>query len=64
MNRRQLVVGGAAVTRVAAGAAAWSMGSSHDYNAAVAATRSGLAATPATIDLIRYATLAASGHNT
>ena len=66
MNRRQLIAGGAAVTVVAAGSAAtvWHMGSSQDYDGAVTAMRSGLAADPATIELIRYATLAASGHNT
>lgn len=40
------------------------MGSSRGYDAAVAAARSGLRAMPASIDLIRFATLAASGHNT
>ena len=35
-----------------------------DYNAAVAATRAALSKTPDMRELIRYATLAASGHNT
>ena len=67
MNRRQVLAGGAAATFVAAGtagAAVWSMESSRGYDAAVAAARSGLRAMPASIDLIRFATLAASGHNT
>ena len=54
------------MTVVAAGSATavWRMGSSQDYDGAVAAMRSKLAADPASLELIRYATLAASGHNT
>ncbi|WP_319945993.1 Acg family FMN-binding oxidoreductase [Mesorhizobium sp. AR07] len=40
------------------------MGSMAEYNASVAATRSALKQAPGTIDLIRYATLAANSHNT
>jgi hypothetical protein len=40
------------------------IGSMAEYNAAVAAARAALKQTPDMRDLIRYATLAASGHNT
>jgi nitroreductase len=40
------------------------MGSMDEYNAAVAATRAALKQAPEASDFIRYATLAASGHNT
>ena len=66
MNRRQMIAGGAALTLVAAGSATavWHMGSSHDYDGAVAAMRSRLGTDPATSELVRYAILAAIGHNT
>jgi hypothetical protein len=67
MNRRQLLVGGAALTIAAGGAAAVSFartGSMADYSAAVAAMRASLAEHPAQRDLIRYASLAANSHNT
>ena len=40
------------------------MGSMEEYNASVAATRADLAQRPEIQDFIRYATLAANGHNT
>jgi nitroreductase len=40
------------------------MGSMDEYAAAVAATRAALSQDPAILEFIRYATLAASGHNT
>lgn len=40
------------------------MGTMEDYTASAAAARAILSKTPEAIDLIRYATLAASGHNT
>ena len=40
------------------------MGSTDEYNASVAAMRAVLSEHPEIKDLIRYATLAASGHNT
>jgi len=65
MNRRQVIAGGATAAVLATGAAAvaWDMGSSRDYAATVAAMRSGLVANPPATELIRFATLAASGHN-
>lgn len=65
MNRRRVIVGGSALALASAAAFSFSrMGSMEDYTAAVAATRARLAQPPALIDLIRYATLAANGHNT
>ena len=67
MNRRVLLTGGGVVVAGVAGAA-WlglrDMGSMRDYDAAVAATRSFLPARAELADLVRYATLAPSGHNT
>ena len=67
MGRRALLVGGAAVVAGGAGAA-WlgmrGMGSTGDYEAAVARMRSVLSARPELPDLVRYATLAPNGHNT
>ena len=40
------------------------MGSMDEYNAVVAATRTALSQQPEMLDFIRYATLAANGHNT
>lgn len=65
MNRRQVIVGAGALALASTAALSFSrMGSMEDYAAAVAATRAKLAQPPALIDLIRYATLAANGHNT
>lgn len=67
MNRRHLLVGGGAVVLGGAGIVGVSvarMGSSGDYDAAVASTRVALSRAPSIPDLLRYATLAANGHNT
>ena len=67
MNRRQIIAGGAALALTGAGAAvlAWrGMGSMAEYKATVASSRTMLAERPELHDFIRYATLAASGHNT
>ena len=67
MNRRQILTGGGAVLIAGAGATYFGlrqMGSMDEYNALVAATRAALTERPEIRDLIRYATLAASGHNT
>ncbi len=66
MNRRDLLIGGGAV---AVGAAVTyvemaRLGSMEDYDAAVAAIRAPLPEQPRMLDLIRFATLAANGHNT
>ncbi len=66
-NRRHLLLGGGAVALAGVGAAYLGlrqMGSMADYDASVAATRAALSQAPELTDLIRYATLAASGHNT
>lgn len=66
MNRRSLLIGGGAVATAALGAtylALRRMGSMSDYNASVEETRAALTHTPALLDLVRYATLAANGHN-
>ena len=67
MNRRKLLIGAGALT-LSGAALTYSeflrMGSIGDYKAAVALTRSPLAARPKVHDLIRYATLAPNGHNT
>ena len=67
MNRRQILIGsgivglgGAAAAYVGTG----QMGSMQDYSAAVAETRASLKQTPEARELVRYATLAPSGHNT
>lgn len=62
-----MLAGAGAVALGAAGATAFGfsrMGSMSGYNAAVAETRAALADHPELGDLVRYATLAASGHNT
>lgn len=67
MNRRNLIVGGAALATMGAGSTwlnAARMGSASDYAAAVTAMRADLSAQPDAEDLIRYATLAPNGHNT
>jgi len=67
MRRRDILVGSGALALAGVGAAwlgARRMGSMDAYVAAVAATRSALSAQPELADLVRYATLAASGHNT
>ncbi|OAN53386.1 Tat pathway signal protein [Sphingobium sp. TCM1] len=65
MNRRQMVIGGGVLA--VGGAAAFGFsdtGSMTDYAARMAAQRAVLAEHPQLVDLVRYATLAASGHNT
>ncbi|PKA45497.1 Tat pathway signal protein [Rhizobium sullae] len=64
MNRRQMLIGAGAL---AAGAAAFGFlrtGSMAGYEAAVAAARATLSERPELKDFVRYATLAANGHNT
>lgn len=67
MNRRQMLIGTGALAGTAAGAAAVSFlraGSLAAYDAVVvAAQRATLSEHPELADLVRYATLAASGHN-
>jgi nitroreductase len=64
--RRNVLVGGGALAL--AGGASYAglrrMGSMKDYNGFVAAMRTALSARPEVGDLIRFATLAPSGHNT
>jgi hypothetical protein len=66
-TRRNLLIGGGAAV-LGLGGAAWAQaratGSMTDYAVSVAKLRSELPPTPAMGDLIRYATLAPSGHNT
>jgi len=62
-----MLIGGGVVAFGAAGATAFGlsrMGSMTDYTAAVAKARATLPDHPEPRDLVRYATLAASGHNT
>ena len=66
-SRRKILIGGGTLALFGVGAAYAgfrSMGSIEDYNAAVARTRAVLGKSPELRELIRYATLAASGHNT
>lgn len=67
MNRRQLLIG-AGTTVVFGGGATWftrsGMGSASDYATSIAPLRTTLAAPARLSDLIRYSTLAPSGHNT
>ena len=67
MNRRKVLIGGAAAALTGAGAAYAGLrraGSMEDYEASVAAMRRALPIRPEAQDLIRYATLAPNGHNT
>lgn len=67
MNRRNLLLGvGALAAAGGAGLAGWSaaVGSTADYDRYSAGLRAMAPADPALADLIRYATLAANGHNT
>jgi hypothetical protein len=67
LDRRNLMIGGAAALVAGAGAV-WSgmrqMGSMSDYEAVMASFRAPLPATPGPRDLVRFATLAANSHNT
>lgn len=67
MNRRKLLIGaGGTLLLGGAAAAGWrsSVGAMADYDLYARDLRSPLAAEPAIVDLIRYATLAANSHNT
>lgn len=67
MKRRDILVGGGILVLAGAGAtyaALRQMGSMEDYTDAVSATRAAISARPEIRELIRYATLAANGHNT
>lgn len=67
LDRRQILLGGGTLALAGVGAVYFglrNMGTMEEYNASVAATRATLSQTPELQDLIRYATLAASGHNT
>lgn len=65
MNRRQILISGGALAVAGAAFAGWRrMDSMADYNDSVAASRAALAERPELGDLIRFATLAANGHNT
>jgi hypothetical protein len=67
MNRRRLLIGAAAATVTAGAALGWSLantGSMADYAAAASQMRATLAERPQMLDLVRYAALAANGHNT
>jgi nitroreductase len=65
-DRRGVILGAAGLAAGAVGVswlAVRGIGSMTDYEASVARTRAALGQTPQTRDLIRHATLAASGHN-
>lgn len=67
MNRRTVLTSAGAAIGLGLGAGyvgTRSIGSMSDYDAAVGAQRSALAAWPEMRDLLRFATLAPSGHNT
>lgn len=67
MNRRNLLIGSGGAVALTAGATwfgAARMGSASEYADATKAMRSALSAEPAAREFIRYATLAANGHNT
>lgn len=66
-NRRNLLLGAGAIALAGAGAVSVSflqMGSQADYDEAAAASRAALRTVPNLKDLVRFATLAANGHNT
>lgn len=65
--RRQFLIGAGTMAITGVGATFFGlrlMDSMDEYTAAVAATRKVLSQDPAILELVRYATLAASGHNT
>lgn len=65
--RRQFLIGAGTLAITGVGATLFGlrqMGSMDEYTAAVATTRKVLSQEPAILELVRYATLAASGHNT
>jgi nitroreductase len=66
-SRRNLLIGAGTLAVCGVGASVLGrrrMGSMDEYNAAVAASRAALSQRPSLRELIHYATLAASGHNT
>ena len=67
MNRRQMLVGGGALAALGGSAvylAALGMGNSSEYAKEIASSRAPLADPALSRDLIRFATLAPTGHNT
>ena len=67
MDRRQLLIAGGGLAVIGGGAALQTvaaMGSLADYTSGIAPLRAAMPLPAATRDLVRYATLAASGHNT
>ena len=67
MDRRQFLIGGGTLALTGVGATLFGlrgMGSMEEYTASVLATRAALSEAPEVLEFIRYATLAASGHNT
>jgi nitroreductase len=67
LNRRRVLLGSGAAAVAGAGAVSLSfltMGSSDDYAAAMAVARAALPPAPDLKELVRFATLAANGHNT
>ena len=67
MNRRQVLAGGGVLALAGVGATAFSLlsaSSMTDYAAAAAELRRRLSENPGLEELVRYATLAANGHNT
>jgi hypothetical protein len=67
MKRRHVLIGAGSLALAGVGATALSlqqMGSMEAYDATAAVARAGLSERPELRDLIRFATLAASGHNT
>jgi len=66
-SRRKIIIGGGAAALAGIGAISLGlrgMGSMDEYNASVASMRAIIPKHPELRDLIRYATLAANGHNT
>lgn len=67
MNTRRVLIGGGALLLTGAATTIYNlrrMGSMEEYTASVQATRAALSASPEIADFIRFATLAASSHNT
>ncbi len=67
MTRRNFLIGSGVLALVGVGATYFGlrdMGSMEEYNAAAGSARAALRQVPEMSDFIRYATLAASGHNT
>ena len=66
ISRRKILMGGGALLTSVVATGSWldQRRGWGKYNAAVASSRAVLSDQPAMMDLIRYATLAASGHNT